>query len=215
LTASGAQLRYEEWDYLDDIHGAPEDLFYLVSEVGEHVLGGLAIEADSLVTNKLGRAGQWEGVAFDYLFTSDPVVLSSVMTYNGGDAVTTRIRGLDLNGFQLAMDEQESKADGHVTETLGWVAIEPGTARTSDGHAMDVFFTSVDHRLTSVPYASATPHRYPSVIADIDSTYGADPVFLRYASPTNSQITLKLAEEQSKDAETDHLFEDVGVFVGE
>ena len=188
-----AELRYQEWNYLDGGH-IREDVFYLVSEAGQHTLGGLAVEADWLQTSKLGRAGQWESVVFNHLFMDDPVVLSSVMTYAGGDTVTTRIRGLDIGGFQIAMDEQESKADGHVGETLGWVAIKPGTTTTSDGRALDVFFTSVDHRLTSVPYAGVTPHRYPSVIADIDSTYGADPVFLRYANPTNSQITLKLAE---------------------
>jgi hypothetical protein len=209
-----AELRYQEWNYLDGGH-LREDVFYLVSEAGQHSLGGLAVEADWLQTNRLGRGGQWESVSFNHLFMIDPVVLTSVMTYNGGDTVTTRVRGLDLDGFQLAMDEQESKADGHVGETLGWIAIKPGTVTTSDGRALDVFFTSLDHQLTAIPYAGATPHRYPSVIADIDSTYGADPVFLRYANPTNSQITLKLAEEQSQDAETDHVLEDVGVFTGE
>jgi hypothetical protein len=209
-----AELRYQEWLYLDGGH-IREDVFYLVSEAGQHTLGGLTVEADWLQTDKLGRAGQWEGIAFNHLFMNEPVVLSSVMTNNGGDTVTTRIRGLDLSGFQLAMDEEESKADGHIAETFGWVAIKPGTTTTSDGRVLDVFFTSVDHQLTSVPYSGVTPHRYLSVIADIDSTYGGDPVFLRYSDPTNSQITLKLAEEQSQDTETGHVFEDIGVFVGE
>jgi hypothetical protein len=206
------ELRLQEWNYLDGRH-IREDVFYLVSEAGQHTLEGLAVEANSLQTDKLGRAGEWESIIFDYLFMNDPIVLSSVMTYNGGDTVTTRIRGLGLGGFQLAMDEQESKSDGHVVESLGWIAIEPGTVTTSDGRALDVFFTSLDQQLSAVPYATATPHRFPSVIADIDSTYGADPVFLRYGKPANTQITLKLAEEQSLDAETDHVAEDIGVFV--
>ena len=209
-----AGLRYQEWLYLDGGH-TREDVFYLVSEAGQHTLGGLTVDSDWLQTDKLARAGQWEGVGFNDVFMKAPVVLSSVMTNNGGDTVTTRIRGLDLGGFQIAMDEEESKADGHIGETLGWIAIEPGTTSTSDGRALDVFFTSVDHQLTSVPYAGTTPHRYPSVVADIDSAYGGDPVFLRYGNPTSSQISLKLAEEQSQDAETGHVLEDVGVFAGE
>jgi len=167
------------------------------------------------VSNALGRAGQWEGIPFTVFFTADPAVFASVMTYNGADTVTTRIRNLDPAGFELAMDEQESKSDGHINETLGWIAIEPGTATTSDGRMLQVLFDQIDATLTTVPFPSATSHRLPTVLGDIDSTDDNDPVFLRYANPTNAQIELKLTEEQSKDSETDHALEDVGVFVGE
>jgi hypothetical protein len=194
---------------------APEDLFYLVSEAGEHALGGLAIEADSLVTNKLGRAGQWESIPFSTFYTSTPSVFASVLTYNGTDTVTTRIRNLDPATFELAMDEQESKSDGHTNETLGWIAIETGSTTTSEGRKLQVFFDQIDHNVTIVAYPSATSHRTPTVLGDIDSTFGGDPVFLRYTDPTHAQIKLKLTEEQSKDTETAHVREDVGVFVAE
>ena len=168
-----------------------------------------------LQTSKLGSTGQWEGVAFFNMFPGDPVLISSIMTYQGGDTVTTRIRDLDASGFDVAMDEQESKHDGHLEETLGWIAIEAGSTITTDGRRLQAFFTQIDHNLTSVPFGLRTTHRYPSVIGDIDSAYGMDPVFLRYANPTNTKIDFKLAEEQSLDAEIGHTLEDVGVFVGE
>jgi hypothetical protein len=215
LTGDHAQLRYQEWDYLDGIHGAREDLFYLVSEAGSYQLGGLDIEADRLTTNKLGRAGQWEPISLDSLFFTDPAVFASVMSYNGADAVTTRIRNLAPTGFELAMDEQESKSDGHANETLGWIAIEQGSATTAEGRKLQVFFKQLNDQRTVVPYPAATAHRYPTAITDVDSTYGADPVVLRYVNPTNLQIELRLEEEKSKDAETSHALEDVGVLVGE
>jgi PhoPQ-activated pathogenicity-related protein len=215
ISGTHAQLRYQEWQgYLDGSH-VREDIFYLVSEAGQHSLGGLAVEADWLKTSKLGLAGQWEGVIFNSLFLSDPVLISSVMTYQGGDTVTTRIRNLDASGFNVAMDEQESKNDGHIEETLGWIAIEAGGTVTADGRRLDAFFTQIDHNLTSVPFGVPSAHRYPSVIGDIDSSHGMDPVFLRYANPTNAKIDFKLTEEQSMDTETSHAIEDVGVFVGE
>jgi hypothetical protein len=214
VTGRHAQLRYQEWNYLDDKH-APEDVFYLVSEAGEHNLGGLSVEADWLVTNKLGRAGQWDSIGFTTAFAADPVVLTAVMTYNGADTVTTRIRNLDFSGFELAMDEQESKADGHIAETLGWIAIEQGSGTTAAGRKLEVFFEQLNDILTPVVYPSPTSHRHPTVISDVDSTYGGDPVFLRYANPTNTQIELRLTEEQSSDTETTHVMEDVGVFSGE
>jgi hypothetical protein len=209
------ELRYQEWlGYLDGWH-TKEDIFYMVSEAGQHDVGGLEVEAKWLLTDKLGRAGRWMDVLFNTSFLSKPVVLASVMTQHGGDPVTTRIRGLDASGFAVAMDEQESKLDGHVMETVGWIAIEMGRAATSDGRRLDAFFAPIDHNLTEVGFSRPSAHRHPSVVADIDSSYGMDPVFLRYANLSNAQIWLKLSEEQSADLETDHLLEDVGIFVGE
>ncbi|MCF7989340.1 MAG: PhoPQ-activated pathogenicity-related family protein [Thiohalocapsa sp.] len=214
VQADMARLRYQEWPYLDGSH-TREDVFYLVSEAGRHGLGGLAVEAGRLRTDKLSRAGLWENVAFRQPFAQHPVLLASVTSDNGWDTVTSRIRALDATGFQIAMDEQESNTDGHVNETLGWVAVQPGNARTGDGRALDVFFTSVDDRHTAIPFTVPTQHRHPSVIADIVSTYGSDPVVLRYADPTGTAILLKLAEEQSRDDETAHVREDIGVFAAE
>ena len=215
LTGSHAELRYQEWSYLDDKHWAPEDLFYLVSEAGSHQLGGLDVEADHRVSSKLGRAGQWETIPFNTVFPDTPAVFASVMTYQGADTVTTRLRDLDPSKFALAMDEQESKSDGHVNETLGWIAIKPGRATTSDGRKLQVFFHQLSDQLTAITYPSATSARFPVVVSDVDSTFGGDPVFLRYVNPTDLQIELKLGEEQSADDETGHVLEEVGVFVGE
>jgi hypothetical protein len=214
VSATAAELRFQEWDYLDGSH-TREDVFYLVSEAGEHSLGGLRVKAGSLTSSQLGRAGQWRGLSFNPRFADDPVVLASVMTSNGGDAVTTRIRDLDFSGFDLAMDEQESKADGHTDESLGWVAIATGTGTTAEGRKVEAFFDAINHVPTPVPYTNPTPHRYPTVVGTVDSTFGADPLSLRYLSPTSTRIELKLTEEQSNDTETDHAVEDVGVFVGE
>jgi hypothetical protein len=212
------ELRYQEWTYLDDVHPAAEDVFYMVSEAGNHSVGGLTVEARQLSTNKLGRAGQWQGVSFTPLrFNTPPAVFSSVMTYLGAETVTTRIRNLDAIGFDIAMDEQESKSDGHANETLGWIAMRTGPGTTADGRKLRVFFKSLGDALTPTAYGLGAPtaHRFPTVVGDVESTVGTDPVFLRYADPNRTQIQLKLAEEQSADNETGHVQENVGVFVGE
>ena len=213
VSAEHAQLRYQEWNYLDNWHTS-EDVFYLVSEAGQHQLGGLTVEAGALVTNALGRAGQWQEVLFNAVF-SDPAVLASVMTFEGEDTVTTRIDNRSTLGFDLAMDEQESKSDGHVNETLSWIAVEAGSGTTSEGRRVQVFFDQIDAAATPVLYPAATAHRHPSVIVDITSTFDSDPVFPRHAGPTNTQIGLRLAEEQSADDETGHAFEETAIFVGE
>ena len=223
ITTTDAEVRVQEWNYLDGSH-TTENVFYLVSEAttsqsGPYSLGGLSVQAGWLDTNALALAGGWASVDFTESFGDVPAVFASVMTYAGGDAVTTRIDGLDATGFSIAMDEQENKDPYHVTETLGWIAIDQGSG-TTNGRKLKVFTTALDDTLTAVGYDDAlvpftTGHRHPTVVGDVNSTYEADPVFLRYASPTNTQIQLKLTEETSADAETSHVPEDVGIFVGE
>ena len=209
-----AQLRYAEWDYLRDRHGALEDVFYIVAEAGRHTVGTLAVEAGHLDSNKLAQAGQWENVALADRFDSPPVVLSSVQSNNGLNAVTTRLRNITSAGFSLAMDEQELNEDGHAAETLGWIAIAQGAATTSDGRRIEAFFDGADDHFATVDF-TATHHRHPTIVTDIASSRGMDPVFPRYANPTDSQFQVKLAEERSQDAETTHTVEDISVFVGE
>ena len=220
LSADGAQLRYQEWTNHDGPHPNLEDVFYMVAEAGEHQLGGLTVEADRLATNALASLGQWSLVDFNATLIN-PVVFASVLSYQGGDPVTTRVQNLDLtgiavgpSGMAIAMDEQESLGDGHVQEQLGWIAIEQGSGATTEGRRLSVFSHQVDDLATTLGYP-ATTHRVPTVLGDINSAYELDPVTLRFANQTNTQITLRLSEDTSADAETDHLPEDVGLFVGE
>jgi hypothetical protein len=85
-------------------------------------------------------------------------------SYQGADAVTTRIRSLDPTGLELAMDEQESSSDGHVNETLGWIAIEPGTATIGEGRKLQVFFRQLNDPRNAVPYPVATSDRQPTLV---------------------------------------------------
>ncbi len=213
VTVDHARVRYQEWESKDTTMA--EDAFYLVSEAGEHSLGTLLVEAGKVTTKSLALDGQWSSIVFNSPFTETPATFASVMSDVGSDAVTTRITNLDFAGLDIAMDERESKGDGHANELLGWIAIQPGSCATTDRRQIDVFFTSLSDVMSPVPYPRATGHRHPTVVGDVDSATEADPVFLRYASPTNSEIRLKLMEETSADVETTHVREDVGVFVGE
>ncbi|NOY62183.1 MAG: hypothetical protein GXP10_03325, partial [Gammaproteobacteria bacterium] len=55
------QLRYQEWDYLNDKH-RKEQVHYMVAEAGTTTLGGLSVEAGTLNTNNVVNDGfQWVG----------------------------------------------------------------------------------------------------------------------------------------------------------
>lgn len=208
------KLRYQEWDYLDGNH-VPEQVFYLVAEAGTHNLAGLTVQAGKVNTNSLAWAGDWQSITFGAGFSEAPVIFTAVETFNDKSAVTTRVDLPDSVGFELAMDEQEASRDGHGIETLGWIAIEPGEGTTSDGRQIRVFRDEIDHTPSFIPFGGGLNRRHPVVVSDGNSAYGLDPVFLRYRNPTASGIDLYLQEEQSADAEVEHVLEEIGVFVAE
>lgn len=208
------QLRFQEWDYLDGAHTA-EQVFYMVAEHGSQGLAGLRLEAGTIETDVLARLGGWAGARFSTPFAATPAVFTAVNTNRGGDAVTTRIRALDPSGFEVAMDEQESKIDGHTVEQIGWIAIDQSSGTTADGRQVLVFTDAVDHVSVPILFSAAMNRRFPVVIGDVNSYFGSDPVSLRYRDVSPTEIELWLEEEQSWDTETFHAWEDAAIFVAE
>jgi hypothetical protein len=208
------QLRFQEWNYLDGPHAA-EQVFYMVAEAGSQAVANLQMQAGTIETGALARLGGWAGVDFSAPFADTPAVFTAVNTSLGGDAVTTRVRALDAFGFEVAMDEEESKIDGHVVERIGWIAIDQSSGTTADGRQVVVFTDAVDHVSVPIPYGTAVDRRFPVVLGDVNSYFGPDPVSLRYRNVTATSIELWLEEEQSWDTETSHLMEDTAIFVAE
>jgi hypothetical protein len=142
-------------------------------------------------------------------------VFTSVQTYNGADPVTTRLSDCTFAGFDLTMDEEEAKNDGHTTETIGWIAIKRGTGKTNDNRSVVVLSGSTSHIPTQTSFGQSMARRFPVVVSDMITTYGGDPCFLRYQDLLPSSIDLFIQEEASLDAEMNHIVEDVSVFVAE
>jgi hypothetical protein len=205
------ELRYNEWAYKDGWH-TQERVFYMVVEAGIQSVADLTVEAGRLNSSKLLADG-WELIAFSASFSQTPSVFTSVQTCNGGDPVTTRLSNCTATGFDLTMDEEEAKHDGHITETLGWIAIEKGTGNTSDNRSVVVLSDSTNHIPTQINFGQSMARRFPVVVSDMITTYGADPGFLRYQNLGPSSIDIFIQEEASSDAEMNHVVEDVSLFV--
>ena len=204
---------YNEWAFKDGWH-TQERVFYMVAEAGEQSVAGLTVEAGRLNTSKLLADG-WKPITFSASFSQTPSVFTSVQTYNGVDPVTTRLRNCTAAGFDLTMDEEEAKNDGHITETLGWIAIKKGTGNTTDNRSVVVLSGSTNHIPTQINFGRVMARRFPVVVSDMITTYGGDPGFLRYQNLLPSSIDLFIQEEASLDAEMNHVVEDVSLFVAE
>lgn len=214
VAADRFELSFQEWASLDGIHD-PERAFYLVADRGVQTLGGLILEAgfvDSSAVLKQGR----EDIGFMLPFSEVPAVFASVTTNDDPEPVTTRVSDRTPLGFRLAMQAEEASADlAHGVERLGWIAIQRGKGTTSDGRIVQVFDTKVDDLVQTVPLGEGLRGRFPSVVGQISSVIGTDPVALRFQDLMSDRIGLVVQEETSKDVETGHAAEDVSVFVAE
>ena len=147
-------------------------------------------------SNKLTSAG-FETISFDNSFSAAPSLLTQVQSYNGGDWVTTRTDSITGESFAVAMQEEESlNSGGHITETLGWFAIDSGTA--NDGDTIlegGITGNTFDHNASAGSF-SASFSSTPALIAKLSSYRGADPASLRTTEISSSGFKAFVAEEQ-------------------
>lgn len=214
----GVTLVLEEPDYEDGWH-MREDVTVFVMEAGTHELAdGTRIEAGKLASNAVATAwndiSEFESVDFESDFDDSPTVLSQVQTRNEDSFVVTRQAESNSEGFRVAMQEEEaSKYSGREAETIGWIAVERGTADAS-GLAFEAGQAAarIDHEIGSHTY-DAEMDDGPLLLAGISSYYGNNTAVLRVTSSDNAGFSAFVQEEQSLDAEVWHMEETVD-FIG-
>lgn len=207
VNATGFEIRTQAWDYLSE---APitGKVGYLVMEKGSHTLAnGIQVEAGQVNTNKTDSFGRFK---FTKAFSVAPVVITGVTSVNEASAVVTRVNNVSTTGFSLRMQEQEANLQVHATETIAYIAWMPSSG-TVEGLGFQVGKTN--KIVTNQFYKLAYPKpiaALPVLLADMQTTNGGDPANLRWQNKTLSSVEVKVAEEQSKDNETNHTQEVVG-----
>jgi len=210
------EVRFEEWSYLDGVH-LGERVFYMVAEAGQHDLGGLHVEAGTLVTSATKSAEEWELVNLTAPFTSHPAVFAAIQTDHDEAPALTRVKEVKPVNFQLTMQEEEAGVDDErAAEVLGWIAVDMGSTTTPSGRYIEILMREVDEAYRIVHFTPANPdRRFRTVVSDMDSTFGDDPADLRHANLGRNRVSVMVQEEQSLDVETDHPLEEICVFVAE
>jgi hypothetical protein len=198
------EFQIEEWNYLDQWH-TEETVSYMVLEHGTHALpDGTSVEAGTLDTRLSFRS-----VSFSREFSSPPVVLSTVQTYNGPHAVVTRQRNVSTSGLKIRLQEEEAES-WHTRESVGYVAIEP-TAGTNDGTAFEAGTTgtTVNNGWHTIPFEQSYSSS-PVFLSQIQTFEGTHPCGLRYRNLDSTDVEVFIEEEQSSDSEMWHTNENVG-----
>jgi hypothetical protein len=216
IDSSGFEIRVQEWEYLDVSH-VLEMVGYIVIERGNHALAdGTLIEAGSFQTDKTESFGT---ISFNQSFHNVPVVLSAIISFNGTDAATGRMRKISTEGFEFCMQEQESNPKFHRTETINYIAWEPSSGyiawEPSSGNIDNLLFEvgatgdAVNHEYLSVQF-DQTFMSAPVFLADMQSADGTDTSNVRWRNKNAGTVEVQIDEEQSRDNEIDHTTESVG-----
>ena len=207
IDETGFEIRVQEWNYLNDTHGY-ETVSYLAMEAGNWELkDGTRIEANYIETN---ATTFWESVLWDQSFTQIPVVIASVATNNGDDAVITRLRNITSTEFEICMFEQEANSKHHVFETISYIAWEPSSGEFNGiRFEVDKTLEAVTHQPYDISYQESFVNP-PALLANMQTTNGADTANLRWLSNSDFGAEIRVQEERSKDSETNHNAEVVG-----
>jgi PKD repeat protein len=105
IDEDGFWVRLQTWQYLDGEH-ADESVGYVVLERGVHRLpGGGLLEAER---TDVDGDSTTELVLFAAEFSTPPVVLTSVTTVNDPAPITTRLRDIDVAGFEAQLQREEA-----------------------------------------------------------------------------------------------------------
>ena len=172
------EARFQEWDYLDGTH-APEGVPYVMMERGHHTMTDNSLwEAG---TFSLDGTGSWSTQSFTQAFPETPKLFLTVQTYHDAQAVAVRARNVTSAGFEAALFEQESLMDGHVAETVGYLAVY-----SPSGSGM----VDIGGKLTS---------------------YSLENKVIDHHSTAVDSTSLKVEEEGSQDTEVEHPGETIDI----
>ena len=214
VTTNSFKIKTQEWKYLDDSHST-EDIFYMVVENGHHSLdNGLEIEAGTNTTSYVYAVGcnidetQSTPALFQSSFSSTPLVIHSVSTYNGGDTVNSRVWGVSTSGFTFAMQEEENQG-GHTTETVSYIAITPGSIDNAVFTLEAGNLLNFEENWKTINFTSSFSTA-PAFLAAMQTKNDDNTAVLRYQSLGTSSAGVKVEEEASCDTETNHGLEDIG-----
>jgi lysophospholipase L1-like esterase len=203
VSGSGFQVRAQEWDSQDGVHGA-EQLSYVVMERGRYLLGnGKVVLADSTSVG----GGSFQSKTFSQPFTTIPLLLATVVTQNEAEAVTVQLRNVSTTGFQIRLWEQEANSQAHAAETVHYLAWEPGVG-TLNGFAFEVGTIGVNNVFATLWFGSPFAD-VPLLLAGSQTTVGTEAYSIRQRNITRARVEMSLQEDDSFDAESSHATETV------
>lgn len=207
VTDEGFEVNLQEYSYLDGTH-ITETLSWVAASAGVHEVGGLRFEA-GITTSPANE--NWKGESFATDFSDAPVVLAQALGETEMDALVTRIRNADADGFEFRLQEEEAKNGVHLAEGVHWIAFEQGNGDAFDAALTPDAVTQNNYAVSFDSISSDTG----VFLAAMQSQDGGDTANLRLSSFDNDRAVISVQEERSLDSEVAHTTETVGFLTAE
>jgi hypothetical protein len=159
------------------------------------------------------KGGLFSAFTFKQAFPAAPVLLAAVTTTNDPNAVTVRLERITTSGFRLSLQEQEANLQDHGAETVGYIAWQPSSGDFNGiGFEIDRTERVVTHAFMDIAFSEPHPSA-PVFLGQMQSAYGKDTADLQWRAKDSQGVEVRIAEETSKDSETNHTAEVVGYMV--
>jgi parallel beta-helix repeat protein len=203
VTDEGFEFQIDEWDYQDGVRGL-ETLSWMAVESGTHTLAdGRTISAGSVRADERAKNVEFE----DGIFDNGPIVLAQATGDRNEEAVNDRISGVSNDGFTLRVEQEEANQGNNLRrDSVDWIAIEQG----DDNVLAQSTGTSVDHTESFFDVAGLANL---VMLTDMQTFNGNNAATVEICDIDDDLLSLCIAEETSRDAETWHIREEVG-YVG-
>jgi hypothetical protein len=205
VNETGFEVRLQEWDYQDGTH-AQETFNYIVIEKGTYTLeNGSKMEAGNFIASD-----SFSPTTLQQAYDFTPVVLTQIVTDNEIDAVTGRIRNINQKSFEFMLQEMEKSSNGHVPETIGYIAWEPGKGEVS-GMLFEAGVTATNVREYWFDHIFETQFSdLPFFMGDMQTCNDIDTAAVRSNNLSTKSIQITIQEDKSKHQEVKHGYEAVG-----
>lgn len=155
------------------------------------------VEFGRLSSNQ-ADSSTWNQVTFNSTFSSPPVVVMSPPSFNGGQPTSVRVRNITTTGFQFQIDEWDYLDGYHTTETLFYIAAEPGTHNWG-GLAVEAGqINSQNHNWQTTNFSTLFSS-IPVVFAQQVTSNGSQATTTRVRNVNGSNFEIRLQEEEGND----------------
>ncbi|MGB5986387.1 MAG: hypothetical protein WBG37_13865, partial [Desulfobacterales bacterium] len=154
----------------------------------------------------------WHKVTLNGSYTN-PVVIASSLSINGGDPSVIRLRNVSPDQFEIRVQEWDYLDGAHTMEKVGYLVMEAGVHTLDDGSAegLKVIAGHFDSNRAVSFGTLAFPEAFdttPVVLTALSTYNGSDAVTLRQRKISESGFDYKLQEQE--DNPKSHATETIG-----
>ena len=200
------EIRLQEPSNTDGIHPDSE-VSYVIMEKGTYILDdGTRVVADYSYSSETGEN---TSVTYPEPFTVVPIVISSVTSETDQNSAWIALKNIGTSDFTFQVQEEEGASQSHGSERVDFIAWEPSSGLVGNT-LFEVGPVENVNQSWKRLYFSNTFNVKPFVVATRQSFNEQDPVsvVLQFLDPFGTDM--RLIEETTGDAESNHAFEQVG-----